>query len=159
MTENVKKIAVSLLLLTLPLSAENLFNNSTMDTAGGWRGSKRMVKETEGGQENRLLQITASPRGSVSFSQEVPTRDIKDVKLTFRYRSKDYKGRGLELRGENPDGGFIYFKKDLVADGKWHEVNWTYSQIGSSKKIEFHFIVLDGEGEVFFDDVTAEGKP
>jgi len=60
MTENVKKIVASLLLLTLPLSAENLFNNSTMDTAGGWKGSKRMVKETEGSQENRLLQITAS---------------------------------------------------------------------------------------------------
>lgn len=128
-----------------------------MDTAGGWKGVKKMVTEKEGDKDNRLLQITANPRGSSAFSQDVSVRDIKDVKLKLRYRTKDYKGRGLEIRGTRADGGFTYLTKDLKADGQWHEIEWNFSQINGTKKVDFSFIVLDGEGEVFFDDVTAEG--
>ena len=159
-------------MLVSSLSAENLFDNSTMDTAGGWKGSKKFVVEekdpaktgaADGGEkkkekekENRVLAVDAKKRERVSFSQKVSLRGLTDLTLKFRYRTKDYNGRGLELRGKRQDGSFTFNTRDFQADGEWHQVEWSYTQVNGSNSIEFEIVVLEGEGEIFFDDVTVE---
>lgn len=166
-----KKIAVCFLAMMGPLCAENLFDNSTMDTTGGWKGDKKFVKEgddekalkkpakeetADKEKPNRVLQLTAKLKDQVSFSQEVPTKGLTDLLVKFRYRTKDYIGRGLMLRGKRQNGGSTFTDRPLVADGEWHEMTWDYSQVDGSNKIEFIFMALEGTGDIYFDDVTVE---
>lgn len=166
-----KKAVVCFLTLLCPLCAENLFDNSTMDSTGGWKGDKKFVKEGAAGKTpkkpakeeadnkemlNRVLQLTAKLRGQVSFSQEVPTKGLTDLLVKFRYRTKDYIGRGLMLRGLRPNGGSTYTSRPLVSDGEWHEMTWEFDQVDGSNKIEFVFMALEGTGDIYFDDITVE---
>lgn len=166
-----KKIAVCILAMMSPLCAENLFDNSTMDTTGGWKGDKKFVKEgddekapkkpakeeaADKEKPNRVLQLTAKLKDQVSFNQEVPTKGLTDLLVKFRYRSKDYIGRGLMLRGKRASGDSTFTDRPLVADGEWHEMTWDFSQVDGSNKIDFVFMVLEGTGDVFFDDITVE---
>ena len=154
-----------------PLAAENLFVNSTMDTAGGWKGSKKYVKEgediklpkkpakeveTDKDKPNRCLLLTAKLREQVSFSQEVTTKGMTDLVVKFRYRTKDYIGRGFMLRGKRPNGGSTFTDRTLVTDDEWHEMKWEFTQVNGSNKIEFIFVALEGTGDIYFDDITAE---
>jgi len=156
-----KRPFLCLLAATLPLCGENLFENSDMDTAGGWKGSKRIVKDEKAPEEkdakpNRILVITAKLRDPVSFSQEADTKGIQDLVLKFRYRTKDYVGRGYQIRGVRQGGGSTFTDLKFVADGQWHEVTWDYTQVQGSKKIDFQFSVLEGTGDVCFDDIVVE---
>jgi hypothetical protein len=161
-----KNTIFCLMALVAPLCAQNLFSNGTMDTAGGWKGDGKMVKgdpvkgepAKEAGKEpaNRFLLLSAKKNGPVSFRQEVDTKGLITVNLKFRYKSTDYKGPGLEIRGKRMDGSSTFSNRDLVVDGEWHEMSWSFTQVGGSKKIDFSFIVIQGEGEVAFDDVTVE---
>ena len=135
------------------LSAENLFDNSTMDTAGGWKGSRKFVVEEK---DNRVLSVEAKKRGPVSFSQKVPLRGLTDLVLKFRYRTANYNGRGFELKGTRPDDTWTFVNRAVETDGQWHEMEWTYTQVKGSNSIDFEISVLEGEGEIFFDDVTVE---
>ena len=59
----------------------NLFSNGTMDTAGGWKGDGKMVKDEpakgEAAKEadkepaNRFLLLSAKKNGPVEFRQEI----------------------------------------------------------------------------------------
>lgn len=161
-----KIIVLSSLVLCTPLSAQNLFKNGTMDTAGGWKGDGKMMKDDavedesvkQGDKEppNRFLLLGAKKNGPVAFKQEIDTRGFIGVALKFCYKTKDYKGPGLEIRGKRMDGSFTFTNKDLVADGEWHQMSWVYTQVGGSKEIDFSFILVQGEGEVAFDNVSAE---
>lgn len=153
--------------LALTASAENLFDNSTMDTTGGWKGSKKFAKEETAKpqdqvakktdtKENRIIIVSAKKREVVSFSQEVSSKGLTDVVVTFRYRTKDYSGRGLEVRGTRQDRSSTYSSYQIVADGQWHEVRWKFDQIRNSNKMDFSFILLEGEGDLHFDDITVE---
>ena len=146
------------LALLVPVSAENLFENSKMNTSGGWKGSKRIIVEDKVGQdkENRVLRVTAKKRDQVTFSQEVESRDVTDFVVKLRYQSKDYDGRGLEVRGVRQSGSHTFFTFKITADGEWHDISLNYSQVQGSNKIDFKFIVLEGEGDVHFDDITVE---
>jgi len=145
---------VTVLLLAGSAFAENLFSNSTMETTSTWKGDRKY--DTEG--DNRVLKLEANSRKPVSFYQEVKTRDIKDLEFKFRYKSENYKGRGFQTRGERDDGSSTYRDRTLIADGEWHVVTWSFSQINDSREIQFSIILMEGEGEVFFDDVTVEGR-
>lgn len=127
-----------------------------MDSAGGWKGSKKMVEEPENGKPNRYLKLSAKKSDPVTFSQEVDTKGLFGVTLKFRYRTNDYHGLGLELRGIRTNNGFTYTNRELVADGKWHEISWNFNQVTGSKKINFSINLLQGEGDVYFDDFSAE---
>ncbi len=154
--------------LAAPLCAQNLFDNGTMDTAGGWKGDGKMVKDEPAKGEpakeadkqpaNRFLLLSAKKNGPVAFRQEIDTKGLISVIVKFRYKSKDYKGPGLELRGRRMDGGSTYTNRDIEVDGEWHDMSWTFTQVGGSKKIDFSVILIQGEGEVAFDDVTAEAQ-
>lgn len=154
-----------------PLCAENLFDNSTMDTTGGWRGDKKFVKEGDDekgakkaakaepdGQEkpNRCLLLSAKPRVQVSFNQEVVTKGLTDLTLKFRYRTKDYIGRGFVVRGKRANRDSTFTDRTLVKDGEWHEMSWDYTQVDGSNKIDFIFTVLEGTGDIYLDDITVE---
>jgi hypothetical protein len=163
-----KNLLLCFMALVSPLSAENLFSNGNMNTAGGWKGDGKMVKdEPAKGEaavqdakdlENRYLLLSAKKNGPVSFRQEVDTKGLVSVNLKFRYKTKDYKGPGLELRGKRMDGGSTFTNRELKADGEWHEMSWTFTQVAGSRKIDFSVILIQGEGEVAFDDVTAEAS-
>ena len=160
-TTGMKRPLLCLLAVTLPLCAENLFENSDMDTAGGWKGNRKIVKDEKPSEEkdakpNRLLVVAAKLREPVSFSQEVVSKDIPDLVLKFRYRTKDYVGRGYQIRGVRQGGGSTFVDKKFIADGQWHEVVWAYTQVQGSKKINFQFSVLEGTGDVCFDDIVME---
>ncbi len=145
-----------------------------MDTAGGWKGTKKIASEDDGTAKddkaakpekpdkehkaNRVLIVTAKKNDPVSFNQQVDTKDVEDLVITFRYRTKDYAGRGLELRGIRPDRGSTLTNYKLVADGAWHEITWKFGQLRGNKKIDFQFALLQGDGSVEFDDVSAVAK-
>ncbi len=69
--------------------AENLFKNSSMDTASTWAGD-RNFETVEG---NRVMSLKAKKNKDVIFSQEIDARDQKALAVRFRYQSIDYKGR------------------------------------------------------------------
>jgi hypothetical protein len=157
--------------LATTLHAENLFENGDMDTSGGWKGTKKIGPEEDGapavkpskpdkdGKEekvNRVLTLTAKKNDALSFSQEISTKDLTDVVVKFRYRTKDYAGRGLEVRGKRANGGATFMNYPLKADGQWHEISWKFTQIQGSRKMDFVFALLEGAGTVVFDDFTAE---
>lgn len=155
-----KKSLICLLALLVSVHAENLFSNGAMDSAGGWKGTKKMVEEPKDEKSlekpNRCLMLTAKKSDPVSFNQEADTKGLFGVNLRFRYRTKDYQGLGLELRGVRQDGSFTYTNRPLEADGQWHEVSWAFNQVVGSKKIDFTFRLLQGMGDVYFDDISAE---
>ncbi|NQX00025.1 hypothetical protein HQ447_05140 [bacterium] len=154
-----KNILFYFMALAAPLAAENLFSNGTMDTAGGWKGDGKMIKdEVVKDPPNRFLQLSAKKSGPVSFHQEVDTKGIFSVALKFRYMTKDYKGPGLEMRGIRMDRSSTFTNRVLKADGEWHEMTWVFTQVGGGKKVDFSFILLQGEGDVLFDDVSAEAS-
>jgi hypothetical protein len=159
---DMKYFFIGLMAVVSPLCAENLFSNGNMNTAGGWKGDGKIVKDEpakEGATKevgNRFLMLSAKKNGPVSFRQEVDTKDLISVNLKVRYKTKDYKGPGLEIRGKRMDGDFTFQNWDLKADGEWHEISWAFTQVAGSKKIVFSVILIQGEGEVSFDDVSAE---
>jgi hypothetical protein len=114
------------------------------------------VKEGDKEAANRYLLLSAKKNGPVSFKQEVDTKGLLNVNLKFRYKTKDYKGPGIEIRGKRMNGGFTFNNWKLVPDGEWHEITWDFTQVGGSKEVDFSIILVQGEGEVAFDDVSAE---
>ncbi|MES2922975.1 MAG: hypothetical protein V4819_15575 [Verrucomicrobiota bacterium] len=166
-----KKFAVCYLALMSPLCAENLFVNSTMDTAGGWKGDKKFVKDgdddkaakkpakegtADKDKSNRCLMLTAKMRDKVSFNQEVVTKGLTALTVKFRYRTKDYIGRGFVLRGTRADQSSTFYDRTLVRDGEWHEMTWDFNQVDGSNKIDFSFTALEGTGDIYFDDIIIE---
>ena len=162
---------VCYLALLTPLFAENLFDNSTMDTTGGWKGTKKFVNEEADGKGpqkpakedpegkdklNRCLLVTAKARDQVSFNQEADTKDMTDLTLKFRYRTKDYIGRGINIRGTRQNRSATFKGRVLIADGQWHEITWEFTRVQGSHKIDFTITVLEGTGDVYFDDITVE---
>lgn len=150
MSRTMKSLICAALLCPSLLFAENLFQNGDMEKSIGWKGDKSYTKLGD----VTVLELKASPRKIVSFFQDAKTRDLKDVEVAFKYMTKDYKGRGLQLRGERPGGGGTFRNETLVTDGAWHEVKWRFSEIRDNRSILFHFNLLEGEGTVYFDDVT-----
>lgn len=134
--------------------ADDLFRNSEMNSAVGWKGDKS-YDEIEG---NKVLRLKASPNKIMSFFQDANTRNLDDVVLRFRYRTADYKGRGLQLRGQRLSGAGTFKNLDLIADGKWHEQKWLFSEIRGNPKITFFFNLKEGEGTVYFDDISLVAK-
>jgi hypothetical protein len=155
-----------LLAMVVPMSAKNLFSNGTMDTAGGWKGSKKIeqeAKKTEAGlgldekaKPNRYLAVSGNMKELQTFSQDVDSKGVITLNLKFRYKSKDYIGRGLEIRGVRQSRDFTYISMPLISDGEWHEISWEYDQVSGSRKIDFQFSLLQGKGDVFFDDFVVE---
>lgn len=143
------------IVMATPSIAENLFDNSSMDSSSSWRGDRDYEAEP-GNEENRVIVLEANERRAVSFYQDVNTTRIKDLIFKFRYKSDNYKGRGYQTRGIRTDRSSTFRNRTVEADGEWHEVEWRFSEIRGSRRIRFEIELLEGEGEVLFDDVTVE---
>ena len=150
------KSLVLLLGLLIPALcvAENLFTNSNMDTTGGWKGDRRFEKV----EDNAVISLEAKKNKTSSFSQDVNTAKALGLVLKFRYRTADYAGRGLQLRASRTDGSSTFHDQKLVADDKWHDASWNFSEVRGSNRINFSIELLEGTGKVLFDDVTVEAK-
>ncbi|HRQ90909.1 MAG TPA: hypothetical protein PLA50_19120 [Bacteroidia bacterium] len=134
--------------------ADNLVKDGSMDSPAGWSGDRKF----ETVDDNRVMLLEAKKNRIMEVSTEVSTRNVKDLVVTFRYRSSDYVGRGFQLRGTRPGGGFTYNTFDLKVDGEWHERTWRFSEIRDSKSINFSFSLLEGTGTVMIDDVVIKEK-
>lgn len=144
---------ITILAPTLCL-AENLVKDGSMDSPAGWSGDRKF----ETVDDNRVLVMEAKSNRIMKVSTEVNTRNVKDLVVTFRYRSSDYDGRGFQLRGTRPGGGSTYRNLDVKADGEWHEYTWNFSEVRDSKSIDFSFSLLEGTGTVMIDDVVIKEK-
>lgn len=149
-----KNVILAILLVPGLCFAENLFKNGDMDTSSGWKGSRKFVKL----DTSRVIVLKANKRKSVSFNQSIECRDIKDLVMKYRYKSFNYKGRGMQLRGIRGDGSSTFSTRKLKADGKWHEGSWKFTEIKGSRSMDFSITLLEGEGEVYFDDISIEGE-
>lgn len=143
-----------LLILMMPLfaSAENLAKDSSMDTSTGWSGDRKF-KVVE---DNRVLEMEADKKKTVFVHQDLRTREITDLYIKFRYRSSDYKGRGLQMRGKRDTGSSTFRTITITANGKWNEVEWRFSEIRGSNELRLSLELLQGEGTVMIDDVVVE---
>ncbi|MEO7725041.1 MAG: hypothetical protein ABIU29_10235 [Chthoniobacterales bacterium] len=149
-----KYLLIALLTPTLCLG-ENLFRNSDMDIGAAWSGDRRFEKV----DDNQAMVMEAKKGRTVSCYQDAATRGQKDLILKFRYRTQDYIGRGLQLRGSRQNDSSTFRTISLKADDQWHDFEWQFSEIRGSSKIRFSFELLEGAGKVFLDDVTLEPKP
>ncbi|MCA1659462.1 MAG: hypothetical protein LC642_02815 [Verrucomicrobiaceae bacterium] len=148
------RILLFALLVPVIVFAENLFTNSSMDTTGGWQGDRRF----ETIEDNKVAVLEAKKNRTVSFSQDVDTRNATDLVLKLRYKTADYAGRGLQLRGSRPGSGSTISTRQLKADDQWHDMTWAFSEVRKSNRVKFEIELLEGTGKVFFDDVTVEAK-
>ncbi|MCB1091984.1 MAG: hypothetical protein KDL87_10660, partial [Verrucomicrobiae bacterium] len=123
-------------------------------TSTAWKGDRKF----EEFENNRALVIEAKKNRSVMVSQETNTRELADLTVKFRYRSADYKGRGLQFRGTRTDDSSTFRTLDVKADGQWHDYSTTFTAVRGSKEVTFSFELLEGEGTVYIDDVVIEGK-
>ncbi len=152
-----------LLGLLLPLAAvttsaaddkNNLFKNSDVNTPTVWQGDRKFDKDGD----NKVLRLVAKAKDAQQFSQEASVGDAKDLILVFRYKTTDYKGRGLQLRGRRPDGSSTFRNIDPKVTGEWTEYRWPFSEVRGAKKMTFSITLLEGEGSVLFDDVQLLKK-
>lgn len=148
------RLATLLTIIPVAAIAENLFRNSDMNGSGGWKGDRKY----ETIDDNRVISLTADKKNTVSFSQEVNSKDTTDLVLKFRYKTADYSGRGLELRGKREDRSYTFRNATLKADDTWHNYTWVFTQVRGSKTILFSIELLEGQGKVIFDDITVEPK-
>ncbi len=149
-----KKILTLLVLTPTLCLAENLVKDGTMDSSTAWKGDRKY----EEFENNRVLSIEAKDNRVIIVSQEVNTRELTDLNYKFRYRSENYKGRGLRFRGTRLDGSSTHRTIEIESDGKWHEYSATFTSIRGSKEVTFSFELLEGEGTLQIDDVIIEGK-
>jgi len=156
---------------------ENLLQNSDMDGSGKWKGDRKFMKESDIEKKdqkeekekkaplteqeklaakNRILKVKASTREIAEFDQEIDTKKLTTVTIRFRYKTSNYTGHGLKITGTRDDDSYTYRDYDLKADNQWHSHVWKFSEIRGSRKLNITFKVLEGIGEVYFDDITAE---
>ncbi|MDR1145561.1 MAG: hypothetical protein LBK71_05430 [Verrucomicrobiales bacterium] len=138
-----------------PAMAGNLFRNGDMSNGTmGWQGDRTFATD----DDNRVLVVKAKKNSEQAFSQSIKTDKLKDVIFKFRYKTADYKGRGLELRVRRNDNSYTYRDQDLTADGKWHDMTWNFSQVRDHANVVFVITVKEGQGTVLFDDIIAVEK-
>lgn len=147
-----KSLALLLLIFPMSLCAENLAKDSSMDTSTGWSGDRKF-EEIE---KNRVLVLEAEKKKIVVVHQDLKTRDIPDLYIKLRYRSKDYKGRGLQFRGKRQNGSYTYRLNQIIADGRWNELKWRFSELRGTNELRLSLELLEGEGTVLIDDVVVE---
>lgn len=139
---------------SLVFAGENLFKNSDVNTPTIWQGDRKFDKDGE----NKVIKLAAKKSETQKFFQEVTVGDAKDLVLSFRYKSSDYKGRGLQLRGKRDNGSSTFRNVEPKVSGDWVEYRWEFSEIRGSKKMVFSLELLEGEGTVLFDDVKLTTK-
>lgn len=149
-------IVVALVCVSVPGIAENgenLFENGDMNSTTGWKWAGHVSYETI--DSNRVLQVTANPRREISFYQVAITRKLNDVTIRFKYMATDYKGRGILIRGVRSDGSSTFMIFDPVVDGTWQEYDWHFRAVRRNPRMRFYFVVMEGEGTVYFDDFVV----
>lgn len=152
------KLRLASLLLCLVCTAsaaeDNLFKNSDVNTPTVWQGDRKFDKDGE----NKVLKLVARKNDTQKFFQEIGVGGAKDLVLVFRYKTADYKGRGVQLRGKRENGSSTFRNIDPKATGDWIEYRWDFSEIRDSKRMTFSIELQEGEGSVLFDDIRLLKK-
>lgn len=119
-----------------------------MDSTSAWKGEKKFLDDSG----NRVIAIDARKNKKQGFTQDADTKEFKKVKLTFRYKSSDYKGVGFEIG--KLQGTFQVI--DAKVDGAWHNYTWEVG-VGNTPKTTLKFFLHEGTGTMLFDDIVVEG--
>ncbi|MEX2579762.1 MAG: hypothetical protein WD342_11950 [Verrucomicrobiales bacterium] len=135
--------------------AENLVKDGTMDTATVWSGDRKF----ETIDDNRVLVLESKRNRNAKVATDVKTRDLHDLVITFRYKSADFEGRGIQLLCTRPDSSYVYQNVNVRADDKWHEHTWNFSEVRDARSLEFSIELLEGSGSVLIDDVVIIPRP
>ena len=129
----------------------NLLKNSDMSLGvWGWVGDRAFIKD----EDNSVLAVRAKSGSERVFSQEFLAHRATDLEVTFKYKTADYKGRGLRISMVHGNSSW-YNDMDLKTDNEWHEVKWNFRDAKDKSKLILRFAIKEGEGTVFFDDIVA----
>jgi len=159
--KNMKRLSGLIVLLLLfsvasGFAQESLLKNGDFEKGtSDWKGKYKVVDEGD----NMVACIDVDRRKELAFEQKVRTRKIKDLALTFRYKtSTDYEGRGLVVRFSRPDGSSTFNTTDLAASTEWKEYFWNFGEIREAKKMTLIITAKDGKGKIYFDDFVMIAK-
>ncbi|MDR0533251.1 MAG: hypothetical protein LBH01_04785 [Verrucomicrobiales bacterium] len=141
-------------IVTNPAMEGNLFKNGDMNNGTiGWQGDRRFVDDGD----NRVMEVKAKKSGPRVFSQEISTEKATGLTVKFKYKTADYKGKGLRIEVKWTSGNTQYTRYgdvELKADGAWQEAGNKITDINASK-VSVVFTLSEGEGTVYFDDIMA----
>jgi len=150
-----KKLLIRLLVLTIAIScsAQNLLENGDFER-GERRWDGRWKCETDG--DNAFAAIQAHSSESRILSQRFEIRNgMLDLHLSLRYKtSPDYKGRGMRILFERPDGNYTYWDVTVKPSESWKPFKWKFSDIRTTKSFILKIEVRPGTGTLYFDDIT-----
>ncbi len=119
-----------------------------------WKGDG-VVTEENGEEILRIKATTEARQIERSFDVE---KFRGGMKLKFSYRTTDYTGTGLRLKGYNTPTGHYHRDLPLPNDGQWREYEWPYKseQYMDARNIRMVLEVQGGAGNVEFKDLEVE---
>ncbi len=113
-----------------------------------WKGGGRLIAV----DDEFTIQIKANS-GKLKIENTFEVKGYPDgMDLKFSYRTSDYVGEGLKLKGYYTRLGYHHRTITFNADGKWHEYTWPYpsAQYLNAAQIRMVLEVLSGKGSVNF---------
>lgn len=137
---------------------ESLIKNGDFEKgSSGWKGDEEIVSHSG----NNICLIELDESENVEFFQHVKSRGYKELLITFRVKkSKDYEGRGFEVRMSRDVGGFYYSTRNAPSSADtWQDHTVRMTHVDGSSRVKISFIVLSGEtGYLAFDEIKVVGK-
>ena len=130
----------------------NLLGNGNFENGKSeWKGKYEVVLEGN----NKIGVIELDERKLVDISQKFKVKDMKNVKLTFRYKtSPGFQSRGMTVVFEREDGGSTYQTMDVNANTEWQQYSWDFREIRETRKFTVIISLKEGVGQFFLDDVV-----
>jgi hypothetical protein len=119
-----------------------------------WKGDGSLSEE----RGETILRIKASS-SEKQIERSYDVGEFPDgMVLKFSYRSSDYVGTGLKLKGYNTPVGHYHRVIAIPGDGEWREAEWPYKaeQYMEARNIRMVIQVLEGAGDVEFKEIRVE---
>jgi len=120
-----------------------------------WKGDGD-IKRKDG---EEIILIEADLANSRKFEQSFETRDLPNgTNFVLQYRTSDYVGSGMKLKGYYNARDFFFRPVPFVADGEWHEANYRHetTKYNGSAEIRIQVEVLGGTGSVEFKELKVK---
>ena len=139
--------------VSMPVTAPGEATAGSEEEGGllAWKGDHEKSSESGG----TIYTLEGKDQGTNMMTvsiKDVQKRFPNGMRIRFQYRSEDFVGDGVEMRGEFPDlrGLFTYRNPTLRFDGKWNEYLWPFSDTKGQELMNFQILLENGEGSVSF---------
>lgn len=153
------------------LAAENALTNGDFERKKiGWDTDTgmRVIGVTEKlvlpGQptSNRMLQAEIHKSRTRILQQDFRVKKTtKALRILFRIKaSDDYECAAPSaghyiIRCRRADGSSTYTPRTLDKTGEWENVEWTFTEVGNSRRFQFSLEFKPGKGSIFVDDISV----